>query len=216
MDVEDEPGTARDRAERPAVTVTRRGSRNRAARGGRSRVRHTRTVTVGFTAILLAGLALAGCGGERPEAADDEDRAVARVQVARLAEAYYDAFRDGRIVDACGLVASRLLVERLIVGANSAGGAPLTLSVEQPDREGCPRVRQRRRGWLEPIPRSAWRVDGVRLDVSLTRARVDTTGEGSYWMRRTAEGWRIVGFGALTDAAQRELGGKWERDPAGP
>lgn len=167
-----------------------------------------------FVAALAVALLLIGCGDE--DGNEDQQLSAAQAAVARTAEAYYDAFRERRLDDGCALVAERLLEQRLVVGANVAGDdRPDLDEVASPARDGCRAVHQRRRGWTEPLPREAWQVDGVWLDRSLTRARVDTSGEGSYWMRRGAHCWQIVGFGALTEAGLREFGGEWVRDPAG-
>ena len=154
-------------------------------------------------ALLLTVVSVTACGGG--EVAEDDAEAAVRA----VAERYYDAFRTQRLDEACALVAEETLESDRIVGANvrddeipEAGesSAPLT---------GCALVRARRRGWDEPIPRSAWEVEAVVLDAERVRARVDTSAEGSYWMRRSDTGWRIVGFGWLTGDGLRALGGKW-------
>lgn len=158
---------------------------------------------------MVAALALAGCGegGERAAEKAREDRADAAVR--SVAERYCDAFRERRLAAACDVVADQTLDSKLIVGANVAGGGEPE-GVEPPaPATGCALVRQRRRGWSEMLPRSRWRVDAVFLDAALQRARVDTSAEGTYWMRRTGGEWRIVGFGWLTDASIRALGGEW-------
>lgn len=162
-------------------------------------------VSVGALIFLAAAV---GCGNDDGRTAADAKNGI---EVRAVAERYYDAFRMGRLEEACALVAARTLPSRLIVGANVRDD-------ERPDvkprrvASGCALVRQRRRGWQEQIPRSAWRVDAVQYDAAGERARVDTSAEGSYWMRKLDDGWRIVGFGWLTDEGLRELGGDW---PAG-
>jgi hypothetical protein len=133
--------------------------------------------------------------------------------VRALAERYYDAFREGRLDEACRLVGESTLRSRTITGANVRDGERPEFRAPEP-ASGCALVRQRRRGWEEPIPRSAWRVDAVHFDDARERARVDTAAEGSYWMRRFEHGWRIVGFGSLTEQAVREFGGTWSSGAA--
>lgn len=163
-------------------------------------------------ALLAAAampLVVSGCGGGNAGQARESAAPDARREVTRLARDYYDAFRERRLNDACGLVAQRLLPMRLIVGFTTPGGDMPDVRPTQQPRDGCAEVRQRRRKWTEPIPRSAWEVEQVVLDPAAERARVDTSAEGTYWMRRLCNGWRIVGFGSLTDEAAREFGGDW-------
>jgi hypothetical protein len=138
-----------------------------------------------------------------------------RSEVVELATRYYDAFRTGALDEACNVVAEKLLPSHEIVGLNVHGDedAPSTLPRRPRGLHGCATVRWRRKGWEEPIPRERWRVDDVFLDEESMRARVDTAGEGTYWMRRIDGSWRIVGFGGLTDDGVRELGGRWSLDP---
>lgn len=155
--------------------------------------------------LLLA--CVAGCGqSERDSDAGQGHNSDAEVRA--LAERYYDAFREGRLDAACRLVAEHTLQSRTIIGANVGHREPPKMRM--PDRaSGCALVQRRRRGWEEPIPRSAWGIDAVRFDAARQRARVDTAAEDSYWMRRFDQGWLIVAFGSLTDQAVRELGGTW-------
>jgi hypothetical protein len=53
----------------------------------------------------------------------------------------------------------------------------------------------------------------VFVDDAQTRARIDTSADDSYWMRRIDSGWRIVAFGSLTERSLRAFGGRWTRDP---
>jgi len=155
---------------------------------------------------LLIG-SVAGCGeGDRESESGRGQNPDA--EVTALAERYYDAFREGRLDEACRLVAENTLQSRTIIGANVRDGERPEVRRPEPV-SGCALVRQRRRGWEEPIPRSAWGIDAVHFDDAGERARVDTAAEGSYWMRRFDHGWLIVGFGSLTARAVREFGGKW-------
>lgn len=43
---------------------------------------------------------------------------------------------------------------------------------------------------------------------------MDTSAEGSYWMRRIDGQWKIVAFGSPTAEGLREFGGEWEQGPA--
>lgn len=133
-----------------------------------------------------------------------------------MATRYYDAFRARDLDAACGLVADRLLPSRIVVGVNTRDGKLRGRLPAGSPSAGCAAVRQRREGWTEPLPRSAWKVTSVLLDDEQVRARVDTSGEGSYWLRRELRGWRIVGFGALTDAAFRRFAGSASGEPFGP
>ena len=137
-------------------------------------------------------------------------------QVSRVAERYYDAFRAGQLEDACRYVADRLLPTRPIAGTNTRQGEQPRFRPSTQPRAGCAAVRFRHRGWSEPIPRAAWQIEDVLVDREAIRARVDTTAEGSYWMRRLDDKWRIVAFGSLTDKGVRELGGEWKRNLLNP
>ena len=165
-----------------------------------------RAAALGLVGLLTA----AGCGDAGGEASGRPSEAQVKREVSEVAEAYYDAFRTRDLDAACRHVADRTLASRVMVGANTRDGElPEGTARRPPDLRGCALVRARRRGWEEPLPREAWRVDEVSVDRDRMRARVDTAAEGSYWMRRIGEKWLIVGFGALTDEATREFGGRW-------
>jgi hypothetical protein len=150
---------------------------------------------------------------DRAQDVEDEVRAVAR--------AYYEAFRSGDVRRAQRFVADRLLETSVVVGANinvdnyEDDGVHLPRWVRaELQRKGKRLVRARRRGWSEVQRLEDWRVDEVVLDKALERARVDTSAEGSYWMRRVDGGWKIVAFGSPTADGLREFGGEWEQGPA--
>jgi hypothetical protein len=153
---------------------------------------------------LLSVSRWAGSGAERPSRSWGN----AEAEVRALGARYYDAFRLGRIEDACRYVAERTLDSQQVVSFNIRKGDKPKIKPERP-ATGCALVRRRRSRWQEPLPRSAWHIEAVHLDAVAERARVDTNGEGTYWMRKTRAGWRIVGFGMLTRAGFRELGGDW-------
>jgi hypothetical protein len=60
--------------------------------------------------------------------------------------------------------------------------------------DGCNQVRQRRSLQSESIDGSAWSVRKVTLDPDGTRARVETSNDGTYSMRTVNGRWRIVAF----------------------
>ncbi len=141
--------------------------------------------------------------------AGDDPRAELEAELRALAERYYDAFRARRLEEAAALVAPTVLPSRRLVAGIVRRGEELEIPAAPTSQLGPDVVRRRRRGWSEPVPRRLWSVEAVHLDADGVRARVDTLAEGSYWMRRDDEGWRIVGFGSLTDEALDALGGTW-------
>jgi hypothetical protein len=163
--------------------------------------------------VAVAAIGLCGCGNDRAERRDRADR-----EVRRVAHEYFVAYSAGNLDLACSYVADRMLETSVILSGNVGPGDRSHLGDDYDhdlgSPRGCVQVRARRRNHFGEKPVVRWKVDDVRFDRAVDRARVDTSVEGSYWMKHIGGRWRIVAF-SPTRAAVRRFGGEWERDPVG-